>query len=164
MLRALLASSLLLCACSKDQGGPGSPDGGGKMCTEIGCVSGLRIDLQKAGAWQPGAYVFTFELDGSPVRCSGALPLKACDAGPSLTCDGEGRVQIGESGCALPPDQHGFSDIQLLGSPAKVRVAIARDGQELHSAELAPTYTESRPNGPGCEPVCRGASAQVAVP
>ena len=35
---------------------------------------------------------------------------------------------------------------------------------QLHSGELAPTYVTSRPNGPGCEPECRGANAEVALP
>lgn len=134
------------------------------MCTQIGCIDGLRLEIEKAGAWQPGAYVFAFTVDGAAVRCSGSLPLKPCDAGPSLVCDVEGRVQIGESGCALAADAQGFSDVQIHGSPAQVEVSLTRDGQELSRAALTPTYAESRPNGPGCEPVCRGASAKLAVP
>ena len=156
-----LVSSLV--GCTKEQGEAVGP-GGGKMCTQIGCVDGLRLTLEKAGAWAPGAYTFAFTLDGAAVTCSGSLPLKACDAGPSLTCDAEGRVMIGESGCALPPDQHGWSDIQVSGAPKAVKLTISRDGQPLHAAELTPTYTESRPNGPDCGPVCRGAAATIAVP
>jgi hypothetical protein len=155
---------LLLGACSKGQTNPDGPDDGPRMCTEMGCVDGLRLELAKATAWAPGSYVFTFALDGAPVTCSGSLPLKACEAGPSLTCDVPDRVQIGESGCALPPEQHGFSDIQIRAAPAKVGVDIARDGQPLGGAELTPTYVESRPNGPGCDPVCHGATARVELP
>ena len=50
------------------------------------------------------------------------------------------------------------------GAPAKVKLTITREDQQLHSGELAPTYVTSRPNGPGCEPECRGANAEVALP
>src|SRR5690606_40894414 len=61
--------------------------GGERVCTQIGCIDGLQIALEKASPWPAGAYVFAFTLDGAPVRCSGALPLQSCDAGPSLRCD-----------------------------------------------------------------------------
>jgi hypothetical protein len=158
------AALLLFCACSKGQVDPAEPGGGGKVCTEIGCIGGLRVELQPASGWAPGSYTFTFALDGAPVTCTGALPLQACDAGPSLTCDVPGRVQIGESGCALPPEQHGFADIMVPGSPAKLELTITRDGQQLYAGGITPTYVESQPNGPGCEPICRGATAQIPLP
>jgi hypothetical protein len=161
------ASLLLVCACSKGQVTPTDPDDGGdgtKVCTMIGCVDGLRIDLQAGGGWAPGQYTFEFALDGAPVRCSGALPLRACEDGPSLTCDVPDRVQIGESGCALPPEQHGFGDIYIPSGPAQVELSITRDDQPLLSrVTLSPTYTETQPNGPGCEPICRGAAAQITL-
>ena len=156
---ALLAA---LPACAAPS--PGSSDPGGKVCTQMGCINGLHVNLAKVTPWTAGNYTFAFELDGAPVTCTGALPLPACDQGAALRCDVEGKVQIGESGCALPPEQHGFSDIQISGAPAKVKLTITREDQQLHSGELAPTYVTSRPNGPGCEPECRGANAEVALP
>ena len=156
---ALLAA---LPACAAPS--PGSSDPGGKVCTQMGCIDGLHVNLAKVTPWTAGNYTFALELDGTPVTCTGALPLPACDQGAALRCDVEGKVQIGESGCALPPEQHGFSDIQISGAPAKVKLTITREDQQLHSGELAPTYVTSRPNGPGCEPECRGANAEVALP
>jgi len=156
---ALLAA---LPACAAPS--PGSSDPGGKVCTQMGCINGLHVNLAKVTPWTAGNYTFALELDGTPVTCTGALPLPACDQGAALRCDVEGKVQIGESGCALPPEQHGFSDIQISGAPAKVKLTITREDQQLHSGELAPTYVTSRPNGPGCEPECRGANAEVALP
>jgi len=159
--RATAAIVVLLCACARS---PGAPGPNSKMCTEIGCADGLTITMAKGSPWEPGAYTFAFELDGAPVTCTGALPLKACDAGPSLTCDPSGRVQIAESGCALPPDQHGFSDIRVPTAVTKVKLAIARDGQALRSFEFAPKFVETRPNGPDCEPVCHQAAERVDLP
>lgn len=154
---------LSLGSCAKDQPGPAGP-GGGVGCTAIGCSNGLRVSLEKATPWAPGKYAFAFDLDGTAVNCTGELPLKSCEAGPSLTCDVAGKVQIGESGCAMAPETHGFSDIQMDSSPRAVSVKISKDDQPLHEAKLAPTYAESRPNGPDCEPVCNGASERVALP
>ncbi len=163
VLPALLAA-LPACAAKSPANDPVPNDPGGKMCTKMGCVSGLHVNFAKVTPWTAGAYTFALELDGAAVTCTGALPLPACDQGPALRCDVEGKVQIGESGCALPPEQHGFSDIQIFGEPAKVKLTIKREDQQLHSGELAPTYVTVQPNGPGCEPECRSANAEVALP
>jgi hypothetical protein len=134
------------------------------MCTAIGCIDGLRIDVAKASPWPAGAYTFAFVLDGEKVTCAGALPLKACEAGPSLTCDVAGKVQVEESGCALEPAAHGWGAINVPARVTKLELSIAHEGQELRKVELAPTYKESRPNGPDCEPVCNSAAERVELP
>jgi len=159
---ALLALLAALPACASHS--PGSNDPGGKVCTQIGCLNGLRISLNKVTPWTAGNYSFAFELDGAPVTCSGSLPLPACDQGAALRCDVDEKVQVGESGCALPPEQHGFADIQVLGEPARVKLTIRREDQQLLAEELTPTYVRSRPNGPDCEPECSSASAELNLP
>lgn len=165
---SLLALTLLtaLPACAKESPGPAGPGdpGGGQVCTQIGCINGYRLELKKATPWTPGNYTFTAELDGKVVECKGALPLQACDTGPSLSCTPDGSLQIGESGCALPPDQQGFSDIMIPGAPQRVRLTIAQDGKPLHSADLTPNYVTTRPNGEQCEPTCSSAAGELAVP
>jgi hypothetical protein len=150
-----------LCACAKDQPGPRPGD---RACTAMGCLDGLRLEFVKTGPWLPGRYAFKFDLDGAAVTCTGALPLKPCDAGPSLTCDVPGKLQIGESGCALPPGQHGFSDVQISGTPRVVRLDLAHDDAPMIHADMTPTYRTVRPNGEGCEPVCNGATERVPLP
>jgi hypothetical protein len=164
---AIVVLTLLVGACtSKDQPGPAGPGPGDRACTEIGCVNGLRIELQKATQWAAGHYTFAFDVEGTKIACMGTLPLKACDAGPSLQCEPTDRVQIGESGCALEPATHGFSDIQFLGGepPRAVELTILKDEQPLHTVKLSPTYKKSRPNGEGCEPECNSATERVALP
>ena len=156
---ACLAVLAALPACAPST--PASKDPGGKMCTMIGCINGVHLNLAKPTPWTAGNYTFALELDGAAVTCTGALPLPACDKGNALRCDVEGKVQIGESGCALPPEQHGFSDIQILGEPARVKLTIKHEDQQLHSGELTPTYVTSRPNGPDCEPVCTQAKSDT---
>lgn len=166
-MRNLTGLLVLVClsACTKDQPGAAGPGSGSdRVCTEIGCIQGLTIALEKATPWPAGNYAFVFDLDGAAVTCKGALPLKACDAGASLVCDPAGKVQIGESGCALAPEAQGFSDIHVAEAPRAVALKISRDDQPVHEAKLAPVYRTTRPNGEGCEPVCNSAGERVALP
>lgn len=166
MLRRLLGRSLaalavgtiacpLLASCASETPDPHSPP---RACTDIGCVDGLRIELQPgSGHWDKGEYAFEIETPAGKTVCKGSLPLRACEGGPSLHCEGP-QVMIGESGCALPAEQHGFSTIELASGPASATIVIARDGTELARKTTAPAYRVSTPNGPGCEPTCRQAS------
>lgn len=47
---------------------------------------------------------------------------------------------------------------------APVDLQVKRDGALLAHIVVEPAYQESRPNGPGCDPICRGASVDVSVP
>jgi hypothetical protein len=156
---ALGATALALACTSKNPPPPSSPAPApaARACTEIGCVDGLRIALEPSARWPAGEYRFDFVVDGRPASCTGKLPLPACEQGGALTCTGV-PVQIGESGCALPASEHGFSDVGLTSSPARVKITISRDGQPIAERELSPVYQRSQPNGPDCPPVCNSAS------
>lgn len=164
----LLALLSALPACSKDRPGPAGPAAtagdGQQICTEIGCENGLKLAVKKATPWLPGNYVFSFDIDGKAVECRGALPLQSCDAGPSLSCTPDAVVQIGESGCALPAAQHGFSDITVRGEPQAVKLKLLLDDKPLNAADVTPNYVTTQPNGAGCEPTCRNATAEVDIP
>ena len=45
------------------------------------------------------------------------------------------------------------------GTPAQVHAWQYVDDVAILDAAAAPSYAETRPNGPECEPVCRQASA-----
>lgn len=165
-MRIVLGLLAVVCfvSCSKDQPGPAQPGPGDRACTAIGCADGLRLEFIVTGKWIPGRYNFEFHLDGEKVTCTGSLPLKKCEEGPSVTCDPAGRVQIGESGCALPPEAQGFWDVQIQGTPRAVVMNIANDDKPLIEATMTPTYTTNRPNGEDCEPVCTSATEKVPMP
>lgn len=153
----------LLTVCALGCGGgskePQAPDGVAN-CTAMGCIDGLHVDFSPNAGWPSGHYRFIVEAGGKTTTCEGDLPLRACSEGPSLRCDGEG-VMIGESGCALPPAEHGFSDLELRDGPAEVRLTIERDGARLVTKSMKPAYRTTQPNGPGCEPVCRQAAERI---
>ena len=163
---ALYLLGVAACASAPPGVPPAEPASPGRICTEMGCVDGLTIELQSPAGWQPGAYRFEIELDQEKVTCEGSLPLRGCDQGASVQCTPAGgaeRVQIAESGCALPPAEHSLPQIALPGGPARVKVTISRDGNAIGSQELSPAYRTVAPNGPECGPVCRQASAVITL-
>lgn len=142
----------------------GKPDQlqGQKVCTQMGCVDGFNVELEPK-AWPKGKYKFVVTADDKSTVCEGALPLPACDKGNALTCKGDVKVMIAESGCALPPDQQGFGPINFMGAPKKVRVVVSRDGKGAGKADFEPGYKKVQPNGPECGPTCNFASDKMTV-
>jgi len=128
-----------------------------KACTQMGCMNGVNFTVDPNYDWKNGGYQIEVALGFKKVSCNGILPLRACDQGPSFVCD-DPAVQVIESGCALPPPQHGIGGIQINDDPAKIIIRIARNNKTIVTRTVVPQYTTSQPNGPGCEPVCRGAS------
>lgn len=131
------------------------------MCTQIGCTDGLAITLD-AQAWPHGDYVFRVQADDTTVTCRGALPLPTCGTA-AIRCDSLG-VSIGESGCALPPAEHGFGEMHIDGHPARVEVAVEFAGKTAVTYASEPVFQTVRPNGPECEPTCRHAAITMKIP
>lgn len=134
---------------------------GSNACTAIGCQNGYNLDVSPSSGWAPGAYLFELIVDGRVVNCGGSIPLKACGE-PSFSCSADG-VRLGESGCALEPTQQGIASILFDGFPLALFVRVRRDGEQLVKAELSPVYALGQPNGPGCDPICCGASDTLTV-
>lgn len=134
----------------------------GHACTEIGCEDGLMVSLTPNSSWPHGEYRFTLEVDDITSTCVGTLPLAGCDAA-AIACEGP-AIPIGGSGCALPPAEHAFAGFTLTGAPARMSIEVQLDGQTLASKSWTPTYKTVQPNGSNCEPTCRNASVELAIP
>lgn len=132
-----------------------------QACTEIGCSDGLVVRGTPGPPWPQGVYRFVVEADGITTTCTGALPLADCST-RAITCDREG-VSITESGCALPPSEHGFGDLQLPGTPESISVTVQLGDRTVGQQTFRPTYQTSQPNGPGCEPICTNGSVTLAL-
>lgn len=128
-----------------------------RACTQIGCVDGLHFTVDPAHEWKSGQYEIQLALDLKTVKCRGELPLHPCANGPTFWCD-DRSVTVIESGCALPDDSHAIGGIMVRDDPRKVIVRLTRNDRPMVTRTLSPKYSISRPNGPGCGPVCRGAS------
>lgn len=161
------ASALSIVACSgasapSPSTPPPPPAPAPRACTEIGCEDGLRIELVRA-AWPAGNYRVQLDVDGTTTTCSGQLPLRPCEQGPSFNCEGA-PVRFGESGCALPAEAHSITDINLPTTSAqRVTLTLEHDGALIGTTTLTPEYNEQRPNGPDCPPVCRNAGLRLKL-
>lgn len=164
-MRPRLALVLVLttaCASKTDGGGNGDSTSPGPVgCTEIGCQDGLLVQVTPSSGWPAGQYTYAIELDDQTITCTGTLPLPACGS-PGMTCDAEG-VQITESGCALPPEEQAFGDVNVPTQPTAVSITIQHDGTEVASGSWTPEYETLQPNGPECEPTCSFASVELAA-
>lgn len=112
-----------------------------KVCTEMGCTNGLIIRPEGNMLNDPGHYIFQFFLDEKnmkQVACKGELPLKPCAQGPSFVCSSK-LVSIGESSCALPPEQQRIGDIYIYGTPRKVVMAVKKNDEPILGRTLRPS-------------------------
>lgn len=123
-----------------------------RACTQRWCAEGFSIDFEKPLTAE-GSYVFNLEVDGRQIICSGSLPFKGCgNETPNFTCNAEG-VFVGESGCALPREDHGLIGLSIQNVPKHVSLSIT------HS-ESGKSFTHSQfvkenctyPNGKDCDP------------
>jgi hypothetical protein len=114
----------------------------------------VAVAFEPDSGWPAGRYTIEVEADGAVQRCEVTLPLRPCDSGANTICKGPALAGIGESGCALPRSQHGLSGVELAITPSHLRVRVDRDGRQIGSLEVSPTYRWVQPNGPGCTPQC----------
>ncbi len=146
-------------------------------CTEIGCANGVGLSILPAGgSWPAGAYQLDLGLDDLAGTCDFSVPedLPAGGSATSFTCI-EGVTimlqqvfvcrSISEGGavsqsCEPVADQYELT-LSAFGEPTTLTLVLSRDAEELLSENRALTYTESRPNGPDCEPLCRQAQLEL---
>ncbi len=117
-------------------------------CTEMWCLEGLRVDLAGT-SWPAGEYRFIIDADGRSRSCTARLPFPDCES-LHAACSAPG-VTIGESGCALPPEQQSFSDITLQNIPQSFSVRIEHDSGKVFEYQGDVQRMCTFPNGPQCD-------------
>ena len=130
----LLAAGLFAGACGDDApGGATSAPEEPRICTEIGCQSGVSFDL-------------------------GELPSSARRA----TVCVDSRCRTFERVREQPPTVVfvALADVRAKRQVRAVLRVPARRGRGRIVAELPVTLRGTRPNGPGCPPVCFQASVR----
>jgi hypothetical protein len=128
-----------------------------KVCTDIGCLNGFTATAQRAdGSFASGTHRVEILADGVTWMCTFTFPLETLPGGGTATptCPQGLYINVVETSPG-----HFVEGITLANTPAQVHVWQYVDDAPILDAAAAPTYTESRPNGPECEPVCRQASA-----
>ncbi len=143
MKKIALMTLIFLSACS-------FPASAQQACTQMWCQEGLNMTLNTAD-WPSGAYTFTITADGQETICTSRLPFVGCDG--NTVCNGPVRVTIGESGCAMGPETHGFYALMMDKPPRNFGLTIARDnGEKFIYGPVAVNPQCSYPNGKECDP------------
>ena len=106
-----------------------------KICTEIGCSSGLTVQLASTPV---GAY--SVEIVTSPVA-GGATYKFSC---PGTSTCGPAFFE------------------SYLGTSPLIRVTSSAGTKDTQLSDVA--YTTGQPNGKGCPPVCTSATVTVPIP
>jgi hypothetical protein len=155
-------------------GGGGAPGTGGSICTLIACVDQFAATLHDASGGLPnGKQVLTVVENGMTTTCSFTLPRTVgagqistvtCPKGLQLQimqaqmCQTSGTGQYQTTSCK--PIAGKYTELlTITGSPTTIQVTQTVDGATWLDQTVSPTYMETRPNGPNCEPVCSQASA-----
>ncbi|MGH1344866.1 MAG: hypothetical protein ACRBN8_25115 [Nannocystales bacterium] len=159
LVGSVLALSLLACA---PQSGlvleEEMPDATG--CDDAFCKSGLRVALVSP-VFIPGAYSFVSSADGVETACDfvvGGLEDGCGPGGPCLLdddCDATANLSFSPHSVVVQVGP---------GAPELVEVTLYRGGSPIAASSFAPGYQIYEPGGPGCEPVCEIASAQLDIP
>lgn len=132
-----------------------------KACTEMWCREGFSLALDST-AWKAGKYEFYIKADDTVVTCAATLPLRT-DCAPSAHCS-HPEWQIGESGCALPPDAQSFHEISASTIPQHIRVDVTGPDGRTARVEMPVTAQCGYPNGKECDKrQCCGATAHMTL-
>jgi hypothetical protein len=128
-------------------------------CSEASCQDGLSVALVSP-VFTPGAYTISSVADGLESVCGFVV-------GGTEECGPDGPCLLADDCDAVPnlsfPPQ---SVVVPIGpnAPDVIDVVVLRGGEEVAAATFAPDYQTYAPAGPGCDPVCEIASAQLDIP
>jgi len=156
--------------------GPGT-----RVCTEMACADAATITTKLSAAGAPtGAHTFVVEVDGAASRCSVrfesassiaygecATPGTSLRIGPVMRGKETTMVIEGSSVVmhAEEPVPGEFEwQITVRGRPSAVRVVHSFADRPVVENTATFTYADVRPNGEGCEPVCKAAAVEWKGP
>ncbi|NUP08593.1 MAG: hypothetical protein HOW73_21300 [Polyangiaceae bacterium] len=141
-----------------------APTSAPKMCTKMGCMDGLTIDIDPGKGGTPkGSYTIEVDADGKKATCQIKLPYQGCERGPATKCSGDVKVEVMESGCDKPAKEHTFGPLKFMSAPATVKVVIKKDNKPFAESTVTPDYKTLQPNGPDCDPVCKQGQGKVCA-
>lgn len=142
-----------------------------KACTEIGCGDQLTVTVTgETGTFPEGLHRLEMTVGGAVTTCtftiagagSGATARCApgtavtLTVGPATSCT-ETKTPTATSLTCTPIPGMFREIVTMMGRPAAVRFRQTVNDAVLFDRTEMPSYVETRPNGAGCEPVCRQA-------
>lgn len=150
-----------------------------RACTAIGCGHELSITLRPTeGTFAAGKHTVAVSTsEGGPAKvCTFDFPIGSPSAGSPCT-GGMSLLVYQRTSCTTTTGSGGSvsqtcdplagqfeARLTLPGTPARVQVVQRTAAGPIVVRELAPVYRDSRPNGPGCPPICRQAAVELEVP
>ena len=144
LLLLLLPAAVVVAGCSNDE------------CTLIGCADSLEVRFTGTTT-RPARYQIEVVADGVPSSCQLTIPHE-CSMGPTCSA-GPSNWRLILNGCEkgqpVQPSVDGVLFYQ--NAPTSFDLVVRRDDVVVGGGSFQPVYTESRPNGPECGPVCRNA-------
>lgn len=154
---------------------------GPRVCTERACADAATITTKLSAAGAPtGEHTFVVEVDGVVGRCSvqfasaTSIAYGECAApgtslwigpvmrGQETTMVIEGSSVVMHSSAPVPGEFEW--QITVHGRPNAVRVVHTFADRPVVERTATFVYADVRPNGEGCEPVCKAATAQWQGP
>jgi hypothetical protein len=143
-------------------------------CTDIGCLDGASITLRRSDGMRL-ALDTELTIDGRRVVCrapppasGGSLPISQCDTDVSMTsreladCHEERSGNVVTQVCT--PNGKFEQILSIRGTPARVAMVLRENDQVVADKTIDLRYETARPNGEGCEPVCRQANTTWLLP
>jgi hypothetical protein len=132
-----------------------------EACTGIWCSDQASVAIHRAD-WMMVSLAAEVEIDGRKVVCPVPDPQQIggpCDKDVSIavrqlvdcheTSSGSSRTQT------CNPNGRFEQVITIRGTPAQVGVTLKSGAAVVGQRTFQLTYTSSRPNGPGCDPLCK---------
>jgi hypothetical protein len=134
-----------------------------KACTEIGCADGASIRVHRSD-WTTPPLTFELEVDGRRVTCPAPMPRspggRPCDDNQvrvehrELADCTETRTATAVSQSCVPNGRLELI-ISIGGTPQRIIATAKADTEIVDQGSFDLSYMTVRPNGDGCEPVCR---------
>ena len=151
-----------------------------KACTEVGCSDQFSATIETTSAsLPPGAHRLDVTADGTTLSCTFSVPVEPIPSeglpspdcplgltlfvGPAVTCTTVDNGTAKSQSCDPVPDRIKES-LRITRSPTHLTVTQWAGDTMIFEQTAIPTYQTSQPNGPGCEPICRQASASWSIP
>ncbi len=126
-------------------------------CSEMGCSEATTVRFEPALS-EPGTYEVVFRSEGAEHVCA-----NTDFEGGVWSCNGPQPPTgiLDSTGYENPPAIE-LGGVRLGGRLERITVIVTKDGTELLTQEVKPTFVDDEPNGPGCG-ICSQGEGVVEV-
>jgi hypothetical protein len=142
----------------------------GGACSLIGCTDQVSLAIHRAD-WSRLSLGGVLDIGGRKVTCPALNPPQtrgSCDTDVTIEVRELADCREAASGGAVSqtctPNGRFELVVTIRGTPPRVVVTLTSGATMVAQRSFELAFTSSRPNGPGCEPVCRQSSERWELP